>query len=59
MASLPHNNEAEIIQAFIPTFSYLHDLLNIDNSYFCLNSVLFVNIYNTQHIHVLQIQVIY
>ena len=24
-----------------------------------LNSILFVNIYNTQHIHVLQIQVIY
>ena len=31
MASLSYNKEAEIIQAFISTFRYLDDFLNIDN----------------------------
>ena len=34
MASLSHNKEPKIIQAFISTSRYLDNLLNIDNPYF-------------------------
>ena len=34
MLSLPDNNRADIIKAFISTSSYLDDLLKIDNPYF-------------------------
>ena len=34
MAPLSYNKEAEIIQAFNSTSTYLHNFLNIDNSYF-------------------------
>ena len=34
MASLSYNKEADIIQAFNSTSTYLDDLLSIDNPYF-------------------------
>ena len=34
MASFPYNKEAEIVQAFNSTPTYLDDLLNIDTPYF-------------------------
>ena len=34
MLSLSDNNQADIIEAFNATSSYLDELLNIDNSYF-------------------------
>ena len=34
MLSLSDNNQTDIIEAFNSNFSYLDDLLNIDNLYF-------------------------
>ena len=34
MASLPNDNQADLIEAFNSTSRYLDDLLNIDNLYF-------------------------
>ena len=34
MDSLNHDNQADVIEAFISTSRYLDDLLNIDNPYF-------------------------
>ena len=34
MLSLSDNNQADVVEAFISTSSYLDDMLNIDNSYF-------------------------
>ena len=34
MDSLNHDNQADVIEAFVPTFRFLDDLLNIDNPYF-------------------------
>ena len=34
MDSLNHDNQADVIEAFISTSRYLDDILNIDNPYF-------------------------
>ena len=34
MDTLNHDNQDDVIEAFNSTFSYLDDLLNIDNPYF-------------------------
>ena len=34
MSSLPDNKQAAVVEASYSTSRYLHDLLNIDNSYF-------------------------